>query len=147
MITNESKAASRGDNMKKWLFVIPLAVFILWGCGDTFKGMESDLKISVTGTPGLKVSGHYAFVATGEVPKPQNVEGTVPVEYKGKGLTALCLFRKTSAEGTLKVEITRDGKVIAASETQAPMGLVSLTTPPPEAESLIGQILSKILGK
>ena len=133
--------------MKKWLFVIPLVVFILWGCGDTFKGMESDLKISVSGTPGLKVSGHYAFVATGEVPKPQNVEGTVPFEYQGKALTALCLFRKTSAEGTLKVEITRGGKVIAASETQAPQGFVSLTTPPPETETIIGQILNRLLGK
>ncbi|NTV34911.1 MAG: hypothetical protein HGA50_16680 [Deltaproteobacteria bacterium] len=105
------------------------------------------MTISVTGTPGLKVSGHYAFVATGEVPKPQNVEGSIPFEYKGKGLTALCLFRKTSAEGTLKVDITRGGKVIAMSETQAPRGFVSLTTPPPEAESFIGQILSRFLGK
>lgn len=136
-----------GDAMKRWLFIVPMVMFILWGCGDAFKGMESDLKISVTGTPGLKVNGHYAFVATGEMSSPQNVEGTVPVEYKGKGLTALCLFRKTSPEGTLKVEITRDGKVIAASETQKPMGFVSLTTPPPEVESLIGQILNKIMGK
>jgi hypothetical protein len=136
-----------GEAMKRWLFIVPIVMFILWGCGDTFKGLESDLKISVTGTPGLKVSGHYAFVATGEVPKPQNVEGTIPAEYKGKGLTALCLFRKTTAEGTLKVEITRGDKVIATSETQAPMGFVSLTTPPPEAESLIGQILSRFLGK
>ncbi len=133
--------------MKRWLCIIPMVMLILWGCGDTFKGMESDLKINVTGTPGLKVSGHYAFVATGDVPKPQNVEVTVPVEYTGKGLTALCLFRKTSTEGTLKVEITKDGKVIAASETQAPMGFVSLTTPPPSADSLIGQILSRFLGK
>ena len=133
--------------MKRWLFVIPLVVFTLWGCGDTFKGMESDLKISVTGTPGLKVSGHYAFVATGEVPKPQNVEGTVPVEYQGKGLTALCLFRKTSADGTLKVEIIRDGKVIAASETQVPQGFVSLTTPPPGTDTVIGQILNRLFGK
>jgi len=133
--------------MKRWLFIVPIVIITLWGCGDTFKGLESDLTISVTGTPGLKVSGHYAFVATGEVPKPQNVEGSIPFEYKGKGLTALCLFRKTSAEGTLKVDITRGGKVIAMSETQAPMGFVSLTTPPPEAESFIGQILSRFLGK
>jgi len=133
--------------MKRWLLIASMVMFILWGCGDTFKGMESDLTIRVTGTPGLKVSGHYAFVATGEVPRPQNVEGSVPVDYKGKGLTALCLFRKTSAEGTLKVEITRGGKVIATSETQAAMGFVSLTTPPPEAESLIGQILSRFLDK
>ena len=133
--------------MKRWLLIASMVMFILWGCGDTFKGMESDLTIRVTGTPGLKVSGHYAFVATGEVPKPQNVEGTVPVEYRGKGLTALCLFRKTSAEGTLKVEITRDGKVIAASETQAPQGFVSLTTPPAETETIIGQILNRLLGK
>jgi hypothetical protein len=136
-----------GEAMKRWLFIVPIVMFILLGCGDTFKGMESDLKISVTGTPGLKVSGHYAFVATGDVPKPMNVEGSLPVEYKGKGLTALCLFRKTTAEGTLKVEITRGEKVIASSETQAPMGFVSLTTPPPEAESFIGQILSRFLGK
>jgi hypothetical protein len=144
MIEQKKRA---GDAMKKWLFVIPLVVFILWGCGDTFKGMESDLKISVTGTPGLKVSGHYAFVVAGAVPTPLNVEGTLPVEYQGKGLTALCLFRKTSVEGTLKVEIIRDGKVIAASETQAPQGFVSLTTPPPETETIIGQILNRLFGK
>lgn len=132
--------------MKRGLLVIPLVMLILWGCGDTLKGLESDMKISVTGTAGLTVSGHYAFVAAGEVPKPRNTEGTIPAEYAGRGLTALCLFRKTSTEGVLKVEITRGGKVIAASETRAPMGFVSLTTPPPEAESLIGQFLNKIFG-
>lgn len=132
--------------MKRWWFVIPIVALALWGCGDTLKGMESDMTIRVTGTPGLQVGGHYAFVAAGEVPKPQNVEGTLPVEYRGRGLTALCLFRKTSAEGTLKVEISRGDKVIAASETQAPMGFVSITTPPPEAESLVGQILNRIFG-
>lgn len=133
--------------MKRWWFVIPIVVLALWGCGETFTGMESDMTIRVTGTPGLKVGGHYAFVAAGEVPKTQNVDGTVPVEYRGRGLTALCLFRKTSADGTLKVEIIRGDKVIATSETQAPMGFVSLTTPPPEAESIIGQILNRIFSR
>ncbi len=132
--------------MKKLIFILGF-LFILYGCGDTFKGVESDFEIQVTGTPGTKISGHYAFVSTGEVPKPKSVEGAVPVQYKGKGISALCLFRKTSAEGNLKVEITRDGKVIASSETQAPLGVVSLAPPPPNVESFAGKILNKILDR
>jgi len=134
--------------MKKFVLIISiLLLLILSGCGDTFKGVESDLEIKISGTPDMRISGHYAFVSTGEVPRPNNVEGTVPAQYKGKGITALCLFRKTSNEGSLKVEIFRDGKVIAASETQSPMGIVSLSTPPPNVDSFAGQILNKILAR
>jgi len=130
--------------MKK-IFLIAAFLVILIGCGDTFKGVESDFEIQVTGTNGTEISGYYAFVSTEKVPKPQNIKGSVPVQYRGKGVSALCLFRKTSSDGTLKVEIIKGGKVVSASETKSPMGVISLATPPPKVESFIGQVLNKFL--
>jgi hypothetical protein len=64
--------------MIRWALCIMAMLVISTSCGDTIKNMESNFKIVITGTEGLKYSGHYTFVTTGAVPKPENVEGTVP---------------------------------------------------------------------
>lgn len=130
------------------LFLLCFAVMMIFfsGCSD-MKDMESDLTIKVTGTDGLKFSGHYSFAGTGAVPKPENVSGMVPAEYKGKGVVAACLFRNTSGPGALKVEILRDGKMISESAVDTPYGVVTLKTPLPDKNTIVNQILKMVLGK
>ncbi|MDQ5987807.1 MAG: hypothetical protein CSYNP_03553 [Syntrophus sp. SKADARSKE-3] len=131
--------------MKKILFCLFLGLALLCGCSETVKNIESDYTIKVTGSENLKFSGHYTFVGTGGVPKPINVEGTLSGEYKGKGMAAVCVFRKKAAEGTLKVDILKADKVVSTAETTQPFGIISLGKLPGK-ESLINQLLGKILG-
>lgn len=131
--------------MKKILLFFSLFILLFSGCGDNLKAMEEAYTIKVSGSENLTVKGHYSFVGTGGIPKPVNVEFVVPIEYKGKGVAAVCLFRKTTAEGTLKVEILKDEKVISSSETKQPFGVVSLGKIP-DTNSLINKILGVILG-
>jgi hypothetical protein len=112
--------------MKKILLCLTLALMLLYGCGNSLKEMETSYTVKVTGSENLKVSGHYSFVSTGGIPKPVQVEAVVPIEDQGKGVAAVCVFRKMTAEGILKVDILKDDKVVSTSETAHPFGFVSL---------------------
>jgi hypothetical protein len=131
---------------KNLLLFLLIGIITLVGCVQVYKAVESDFIIKVSGTKDLKFSGHYSFVAAGSTPVPQNVEGTIPSEYQGKGVLALCLFRKTTIEGSLKVEILKGEKVLVEGETAVPYGVVSLKTPVPGTDNIIMQILKKFMG-
>jgi hypothetical protein len=133
--------------MKKTLLIcLILFCVLLCGCADRLKDMESSYTVKITGTEKLKFSGYYYFVSTtGGVPKPIHVEAAVPVEYKGNGVAAVCVFHKNTAEGALKVEILKDGKVESSSETTQPMGVITLGKIP-DRNSIINKIIGIILG-
>jgi hypothetical protein len=131
--------------MKKILLIYCICIFFVSGCGF-FQGAGSDFTIKITGTEGLTFSGHYAIVMGDSLPAPINVRGTTSAEYKGKGVIAVCFFRKVTETGSLKVEIVKDGKVVSESVTNAPYGFVSMKTPLPETNSIIAQLLKKFLG-
>jgi hypothetical protein len=107
--------------------------------------MELDYTIKISGSDKLQFSGHYTIAGTGAMPKPVQVKGAVPMEYKGKGMAAACVFRKTTAEGTMKVEIMKGQEIVSSSETAAPFGIITLGKIP-DGQSIINQIISKILG-
>ena len=117
--------------MKKALLIFCVCMISFYGCG-LFQGTGSDFTIRITGSEGLTFSGHYAIVVGDSLPDPINVRGTTPAEYKGKGVIAICFFRKLTEQGTLKVEIVKDGKTVSESETSIPNGFVSMKTPLPE---------------
>lgn len=131
--------------MKKIGIGLILICIVLCGCGSDLKDVETSYTIKVTGSEKLKFSGHYSFVGLSATPKPISVEAVVPMEYPGKGLAAVCVFRKTTAEGSLKVEIVKDSKVISEAETTQPFGMISLGKAP-DANSIINKILGMILG-
>ena len=128
------------------LILLMIGIIPLLGCGDALKSVESDVTIKVSGTEGLIFTGYYSIVATGSSPKPIDVKGSVPAQYQGKGVMGLCLFQKASGDGSLKVQILKDGKVVAEGESAAPEGVVTLKTPLPGAENIIIQILKKFMG-
>jgi hypothetical protein len=131
---------------KSLLLFLLIGIITLGGCAEVYKAVESDFIIKVSGTKDLKFNGHYSFVTAGSTPIPQKVEGTVPTEYQGKGVMALCLFRKTMIEGSLKVEILKGEKVVAEGESAVPYGVVSLKTPVPGTDNIIIQIFKKFIG-
>lgn len=131
--------------MKKMLLCVTMILILIIGCGERLNKMETSYTVKVTGSEKLKFSGHYSFVGVTGVPHPINVEAVVPAEYKGRGVAAICVFRKTTSEGTLKVEILKDEKVESASETAQPFGVISLGKIP-DANSIINKILAVILG-
>jgi len=131
--------------MKRSILYFLLGIIFLFGCSEGLKGVESDYTIKVSGSDKLQFSGHYTIAGTGSIPMPVQVKGTVPMEYKGKGVAAACVVRKTSAEGTMKVEILKGQAVVSSMETAAPYGIITLGKMP-DKDSIINQILGKILG-
>lgn len=127
------------------LFFILIIIVLLFGCSEGLKGVESDYTIKVTGADQLPFSGHYTIAGTGAMPKPVQVTGKAPAEFTGKGLAAACVIRKTTAEGTLKVEILHGKEVVSTAETASPFGIITLGKIP-DTNSIINQILGKILG-
>jgi hypothetical protein len=106
-------------------FILCLCLLLPVGCGLLNDG-GSDFTIKVCGTEGLRFSGHYSVVGTKVPSEPIKAYGVIPMEYEGKGVIALCCFRKLTENGSLKVEILKSGKMISESETNIPYGSVSL---------------------
>jgi hypothetical protein len=131
--------------MKKTFLIFFACVIFVSGCGF-FQGGGSEFIIKITGTEGLSFSGHYAIVVGDSLPAPINVRGIMSAEYKGKGVIAVCFFRKLTEKGSLKVEIVKDGKIVSESETNVPYGFVSMKTPLPEKNTIVVDILRKFFG-
>jgi hypothetical protein len=84
--------------------------------------------ISVSGTPGTEFSGKYATIGfTGES-KPQTVKGVVPASYLVSGRHASCTFEKSAVDGTIRVEILKNGRVVASKESSEAKAIVSTST-------------------
>jgi len=131
--------------MKRSKLYFILIIILLFGCSDGLKGVESNYTIKVTGADQLPFSGHYTIAGTGAMLKPVQVTGKAPTEFAGEGLAAACAIRKTTSKGTLKVEILRGKEVVSTAETAAPYGIITLGKIP-DTNSIINQILGKILG-
>ena len=126
-------------------FFIISAVILFSGCGLSLNSIESDYTIKISGTVGTKFKGNYSIPGSGSIGIPTNVEGVIPFEYKGRGVSALCMFRKTEAVmGTLKVEIFKDKTIVAASETAAPLGVVTIGKTI-DQNSIINTVIGKLL--
>lgn len=131
--------------MKRSILYFLLTTIFVYGCGDGLKGMESDYTIKISSAGQLPFSGHYTIAGTDAMPKPVQISGKGSMEYTGKGLAAACVIRKTTSEGTLKVEILRGKEVVSTSETAAPFGIITLGKIP-DTTSFINQLIMKILG-
>jgi hypothetical protein len=131
--------------MNRTLALALACVILLCGCG-LMKENEYDFTIKVSGSPGLRFSGHYSILGAGSQPEPLSVTGAVPSEYKGKGIMAIAFFRSLAQDGSLKVEILKEDKIITQSDTSTPYGYVSMKTPLPEKEAVISRLLRRVLG-
>jgi hypothetical protein len=97
-------------------------------------GATDSVVLRISGPPGVKFSGNYT------TPKgSQNLGGTLgsaPTDYElgGKGVAGLNVVtanvQKRGANGTLKVEILKNGQVVQSRETNAANNTVSVTYSP-----------------
>jgi hypothetical protein len=122
-----------------------LCLLLPAGCG-LLNDTSSDFTIKICGTKGLEFSGHYSIVGTKALPEPIRAHGVIPMEYEGKGVIALCCFRKLTEKGSLKVRILKDGKVVLEAETNIPYDSVSLKTPISPKSTITEQIMRKAFG-
>jgi len=100
------------------VFGFGIGTFFWFGGFDLWT--EKEYVIKITGTPGLKFSGCY-----GNLEGDQSVDGTVPMKYTVRGEIVSAVFQKKERDGTLTVELIRDGKVIVSRSTTAEFGIVS----------------------
>lgn len=91
--------------------------------------MESDYTISVLGSDDLRFSGSYMVTTAGGKAMSRSVDGIVPAHYRVRGVIVSCAFQKQSELGSLRVVISKGGKIVAQSETSAAYGVVSVATP------------------
>jgi hypothetical protein len=81
-----------------------------------------DYLISLTGTPGLPVTGTCSFAG-----KSESYDDVLPAEHVAEaGRGVLCSFVKKYVQGTLKMQIIQNGAVRNEAETEASYGTVSL---------------------
>lgn len=105
------------------------------GTPPTSSGSSADgpIAVRVSGTSGLAYSVSYSSGGSGT----RSVEGTVgggqdryEVPVQGGFDVVTAVFQKRDAQGTLKVEITNNTKVVERQETNAQFGVVSVNYTP-----------------
>ena len=141
------------------VLILVLALGSLVGCGDsedegssnapstTVQPAETtgqpeeaaveNVVVRVSGTPGTAYSGSY-----GTFQSAQTVDDTLGIEpaaYEIEGSVSdilAAVFRKTQPadEGTLRVEILVEGKVLAEDETSEEIGVINVTWSPQTGE-------------
>lgn len=106
------------------ILIFIVFLFAISGCTSN----ESDYTVKVLGDLGLQFTGNYTVVMSGGESISKSVEGAVPTRWNIRGKTVSCTFQNQSGYGKLVVEIWREGKLLAASETSARYGTVSAAT-------------------
>ena len=89
---------------------------------------DTEFQIKISGTAGLPFSGSYMVVTSGGQSVSKSVDGSVPTQYSVEGMMVSVAFQKQTEDGTLKVEILREGNVVNSSDTTAAYGVVSVAT-------------------
>ena len=137
--------------MKRLLLLISILTLVLLPIGcvntegmirntieDALEDLASTYTIKVcSNTTGLNFSGEYVVVNAAYDPETWvvyssdsiPVEGQVPQEYTVHDVISVGgMFQKQSVNGTLEVEIWKEGDLIDSSETADPWGAVFVMT-------------------
>ena len=90
-----------------------------------------------SGTPGTAYSGSYGTFQSAQA--VDDTLGIEPADYEIEGSVSdilAAVFRKTQPadEGTLRVEILVEGKVLAEDETSEEIGVINVTWSPQTGE-------------
>ncbi len=110
--------------------IISLLLVLISGC---IGSADSEYHITISGSvPAVIYSGTYTVVTSslfsGDNSKSTDVQGWGTKEYTVKGKVVSVTVEKEVKDGTLRVEISKDGNVVAQSETSDAFGKVSVTT-------------------
>jgi hypothetical protein len=107
------------------IFIVFLAVAFS-GCAGNG---DSDFTIRVSGSEGVIFTGGYnVTTSAGSSISKIIMADIVPGEIMVRGNNVSVTFQKQYENGTLKVEILKNGRVVSQSETSAAYGVVEATT-------------------
>ena len=88
------------------------------------QGEQQLITVRITGTEGLSFAGRI-----GTAQDRRRVQGSVPEEFEvpfeGAAVTAV-VRKQEPGGGTLRVEVVRDGRVVASRETSTSTGVVNV---------------------
>ncbi len=85
-----------------------------------------DFVLTITGTDGLTFTGACQLrTAEGTIEMP--LDGVVPEHREVRGLGLRCVIEKAGREGTLTVEVLRDGKVVSYNSNSGSAGIFNVS--------------------
>jgi hypothetical protein len=85
-----------------------------------------DFVLAITGTDGLTFTGACQLrTSDGTVEMP--LDGVVPEHREVRGLGLKCVIEKAGREGTLTVEVLRDGKVVSYNSNSGSAGIFNVS--------------------
>ena len=105
--------------------------------GQPEEAAVENVVVRVSGTPGTAYSGSYGTFQSAQT--VDDALGVEPAAYEIEGSVSdilAAVFRKTQPadEGTLRVEILVEGKVVAEDETSEEIGVINVTWSPQTGE-------------
>lgn len=85
-----------------------------------------DFVLMITGTDGLAFSGSCSLkTAEGKVDLP--LDGRVPEHHEVRGTGLRCVIEKSGREGTLTVEVMRDGQIVSYNSSNGSAGVFNVS--------------------
>ena len=85
-----------------------------------------DFVLMITGTDGLAFAGSCTLkTADGVVDLP--LDGTVPEHHEVRGTGLRCVIEKAGREGTLTVEVMRDGQIVSYNSNSGSAGVFNVS--------------------
>jgi hypothetical protein len=85
-----------------------------------------DFVLMITGTDGLAFSGSCTLkTADGKTDLP--LDGRVPEHHEVRGTGLRCVIEKSGREGTLTVEVMRDGQIVSYNSSNGSTGVFNVS--------------------
>jgi hypothetical protein len=85
-----------------------------------------DFVLTITGTDGLAFTGNCKLrTADGDVDVP--LDGMVPEHHEIRGTGLKCLIEKAGRDGTITVEVMRDGQIVSYNSNSGSSGIFNVS--------------------
>ena len=87
----------------------------------------AEFELRVSGSAGLRFSGHYALASADETPKSDSLVGSVPATYRWSGDAIRIKIAIPSHAGNLTLKLYRDGRLAGNAMAQGEGGTAMLS--------------------
>jgi hypothetical protein len=85
-----------------------------------------DFVLTITGTDGLAFTGNCKLrTSDGDVDIP--LDGMVPEHHEIRGAGLKCLIEKAGRDGTITVEVMRDGQIVSYNSNSGSSGIFNVS--------------------
>jgi hypothetical protein len=85
-----------------------------------------DFVLTITGTDGLAFTGNCKLMTTdGDVDIP--LVGMIPEHHEVRGTGLKCVIEKSNRDGTITVEVMRDGQIVSYNSNSGSSGVFNVS--------------------